>query len=56
MLTATVELSDSLYQGSRHFFMSSILAFVKQVFPEQLMCCDSCHSYCGFLSPFVCGR
>ena len=55
MLTAPVELSDSLYQGGRHFFMSSILAFVKQVLPEQLTYCDSCHSYCGFVSRFVYG-
>lgn len=27
MLTAPVELSDSLYQGSRHFFMFSISGF-----------------------------
>ena len=27
MLTAPVELSDSLYQGYRHFFTSSISGF-----------------------------
>jgi len=27
MLTATVELRDSLYQGGRHFFLSSISGF-----------------------------
>lgn len=31
MLTATVELSDSLYQGCRHFFMSSISGFCEAI-------------------------